>query len=311
TVPVRIIVVESESDAQQILKRLQTGADFASMAKEKSIDVTAQDGGFMGKVDPASLRNELRNAILGLAPGQISGIIRLPSSFAILQLLSSVPARSTSSSAPTSSSSGGSVPTQSMPLTARGSIRYLANVGGKGEADLAFRSYPKPDGWSQDLKALCQIRKDSLSSVIDLLKQNLTSTGPELTGHTPLDTIQTHYALANLYAYQGQMDKSVEQWESAYQMAKSDMPQVLPELEEVLGTAYLHKAEMDNDVYRKPGDRCIFPPRPEMRYEKTASSEKAVDYLLKYLQRQPDRLDVRWLLNIAYMTLGQYPEGVP
>src|SRR6185312_1157529 len=171
TVPVRIIVVESESDAQQILKRLQTGADFASMAKEKSIDVTAQDGGFMGKVDPASLRNELRNAILGLAPGQISGIIRLPSSFAILQLLSSVPvpARSTSSSAPTSSSSGGSVPTQSMPLTARGSIRYLANVGGKGEADLAFRSYPKPDGWSQDLKALCQIRKDSLSSVIDLL----------------------------------------------------------------------------------------------------------------------------------------------
>jgi tetratricopeptide (TPR) repeat protein len=313
TVPVRIIVVESESDAQQILKRLQTGADFASMAKEKSIDVTAQDGGFMGKVDPASLRNELRNAILGLAPGQISGIIRLPSSFAILQLLSSVPvpARSTSSSAPTSSSSGGSVPTQSMPLTARGSIRYLANVGGKGEADLAFRSYPKPDGWSQDLKALCQIRKDSLSSVIDLLKQNLTSTGPELTGHTPIDTIQTHYALANLYAYQGQMDKSVEQWESAYQMAKSDMPQVLPELEEVLGTAYLHKAEMDNDVYRKPGDRCIFPPRPEMRYEKTASSEKAVDYLLKYLQRQPDRLDVRWLLNIAYMTLGQYPEGVP
>lgn len=311
-VPVRIIVVESESDAQQILKRLQAGGDFAAIAKEKSIDVTAQDGGFMGAVDPASLRDELRDAIQALAPGQISGIIRLPSSFAILQVLSSAPStRSASNSSQPSSSSVGSVPTQSMPLTGRGSIRFFANVGGKGEADLAFRSYPKPEGWNQDLKELCQIRKDSLSSVIDLLNQNLTSTGPDVTGHTPLDIIQTRYALANLYAYQGQMDKSVEQWESAYQMAVNDMPQVLPELEEVLGTAYLHKAEMDNDVYRKPGDRCIFPPQPGMHYEKTAASEKAVDYLLKYLQGQPDRLDAKWLLNLAYMTLGKYPDGVP
>jgi tetratricopeptide (TPR) repeat protein len=313
-VPVRIIVVESESDAQQILKRLQAGGDFAAIAKQKSIDVTAQDGGFMGAVDPASLRSELRDAIQGLAPGQISGIIRLPSSFAILQSLSSTPvpaSRTAPNSPPASSSSGNSVPTQSMPLTARGSIRYLANVGGKGEADLAFRSYPKPEGWNQDLKALCQIRKESFSSVIDLLNQNLTSTGPDVTGHTPLDIIQTRYALANLYAYQGQMDKSVEQWESAYHMAVDNMPQVLPELEEVLGTAYLHKSEMDNDVYRNPGDRCIFPPRPGMHYEKTASSEKAVDYLLKYLQKKPDRLDVKWLLNLAYMTLGKYPDGVP
>lgn len=308
-VPVRIIVVESESDAQRILKRLQGGGDFAAIAKEKSTDVTAPDGGSMGIVDPASLRSELRNAINSLAPGQISGIIRLPSGYAILQVMSSVSVPA--SAASSSNASGSSVPTQSLPLTAKGSIRYLANVGGKGEADLAFRSYPKPDGWSQDLRALCQIRKDSFASVIDLLEKNLIAAGPDETGHTPLDIIQTRYALANLYAYQGQMDKSVEQWENAYHMASDQLPQALPELEEVLGTAYLHKSEMDNDVYRKPGDRCIFPPRPGMHYEKTASSEKAVDYLLKYLQQRPDRLDVKWLLNLAYMTMGKYPDGVP
>jgi tetratricopeptide (TPR) repeat protein len=330
-VPVRIIVVESETSAQQILKQLQSGADFAVIAKEKSIDVTAPEGGSMGMVDPASLRSELRDAIQSLAPGQISGVIQLPSSFAIVQVLSSaaasaqvpasaassssnVPGQSSSSlpsSTSSTSASSSSVPTQSLPLTARGSIRYLANVGGKGEADLAFRSYPKPEGWNQDLQALCKIRKDSMASVIDLLNQNLTSTDPDATNQTPLDVIQTRYALANLYAYLGQMDKSVDQWENAYQIAATNLPQALPELEEVLGTAYLHKSEMDNDVYRKPGDRCIFPPRAGMHYDKTESSEKAIEYLTKYLQQRPDRLDAKWVLNIAYMTLGKYPDGVP
>ena len=79
----------------------------------------------------------------------------------------------------------------------------------------------------------------------------------------------------------------------------------------MLGIAYLHKSEMENDVYRHPGDRCIFPPRPGMRYQKTGDSQKAIEYFLKYLERKPDALDVRWLLNLAYMTLGGYPGQVP
>ena len=85
----------------------------------------------------------------------------------------------------------------------------------------------------------------------------------------------------------------------------------MPELEEVLGIAYLHKSEMENDVYRHPGDRCIFPPRPGVCYQKTGDSRKSVEYFLKYLDRKPDALDVRWLLNLAYMTLGGYPGQVP
>jgi hypothetical protein len=84
-------------------------------------------------------------------------------------------------------------------------------------------------------------------------------------GQTPgsaLDRIEAHYGLANLYAYQGTMDKAVTQWESAYQIATTQLTGAMPELEEVLGVAYLHKSEMENDVYRHPGDRCIFPPRP-------------------------------------------------
>ena len=60
TVGLRIIVVASPTEAQQILERLRKVEHFAALAREKSVDATAADGGDMGQVDPASLRQELR-----------------------------------------------------------------------------------------------------------------------------------------------------------------------------------------------------------------------------------------------------------
>ncbi len=40
-------------------------------------------------------------------------------------------------------------------------------------------------------------------------------------------------------------------------------------------------------------------------------SKLAVEYFLKHLKSKPDDLEVKWQLNLAYMTLGEYPSGVP
>jgi len=301
-VELRIIVVDSSSSAGRVIQKLKNGEDFAALAKAISIDPTSSDGGYMGVVDPSTLRTELRDALRGIAPGQITGVVRLPSGYAILKVL--LP--SETASVQTTS------PARLLPSAATGTIRYAPNVGGKGEADLAFRDLAKPEGWSQDLGGMCQIRQRSLAAVTDHILKSLDPANPEGVAHGgPLDIIQMHYALANVYAYQGQMDKAIEQWQTAYEIASMQLPGAMPELEEVLGIAYLHKAEMDNDVYRHPGEQCIFPPRSSFRYSKPAASEKAVEYLSKYLQRKPDALDVKWLLNLAYMTLGQYPATVP
>ncbi len=114
-----------------------------------------------------------------------------------------------------------------------------------------------------------------------------------------------------LHAYQGEMAQAVAEWEIAYRIASSDVPRAMPLMEEVLGVGYLHKSEMDNDVYRHPGDRCIFPMRPDLHYAQTAASAKAIQYFTKYLERKPDDIEVKWLLNLAYMTLGKHPSGVP
>jgi tetratricopeptide (TPR) repeat protein len=298
----RIIVVDSSAKADRILQRLKSGEDFAALARELSIDPTSSDGGYMGAVHPSALRSELRDALRGVLPGQITAVARVPSGYAILKVVSHADTDSLQNPSPA----------RILPSASTGAIRYSPNVGGKGEADLAFRNFSKPDGWSQDLHALCQIRQQSMASVIEGVKQSLDPANPEgVSQHRPLDVIQMHYALANLYAYQGEMDQAIEQWQSAYQIATSQLTGAMPELEEVLGTAYLHKSEMDNDVYREPGDRCIFPPRSNQSYAKPAASEKAIEYLVKYLQRNPGALDVKWLLNLAYMTVGKYPAGVP
>jgi len=123
--------------------------------------------------------------------------------------------------------------------------------------------------------------------------------------------MQTYYALAQLYAYQGNMEPAIAETKEAYGLALSSVPSAIPQMEETLGILYLHSSEIENDIYRTPGERDLFPMRPGQGYQKTGDSEKAIEYLLKYLERKPDDMEVRWLLNLAYMTLEKYPASVP
>ena len=65
-IPVQLIIAGSLAEAQRILARLKDGGDFAALARQFSIDPTADAGGNLGKVAPDSLPPELRNALDGL-----------------------------------------------------------------------------------------------------------------------------------------------------------------------------------------------------------------------------------------------------
>ncbi len=69
TMDLGIIVTATMADAEAVLKQLNTGTDFSVLAKEKSIDATSSDGGYMGKLDPNQLRGELRDALRGHGAG--------------------------------------------------------------------------------------------------------------------------------------------------------------------------------------------------------------------------------------------------
>jgi tetratricopeptide (TPR) repeat protein len=302
----QVIVVDSPDKAHKILERLQQGEDFAAIAQKESIDPSASEGGYLGLIDLSTMRPELREALKSVQPGHLTDVIAVPSGYVILKVLSESP--------PPGQGMG---PGQSRdsPLAGKGAIRYPADVAGQVIADMLFQKFPKPENWGQDLAAICNARKQSLTQGIAKLEALFApDSQSRVAAMTAFDVIQSHYALAQLQAYQGNMDKAIEQWEAAYKIAASDLPAGVSQLTNVLGVAYFHKSEMENDVYLHPGTRCLFPPREPQSYRITADSEKAIEYFLKYLAQKPQRpdfLQVKWLLNLAYMTLGKYPAGVP
>ena len=298
SVPVRIIVVPTREEAVYILEQLGKGADFAAIARDKSIDSTAAEGGYMGKVDPALLRRELREVLQQLAPGQVSQVVAIPTGYAILKVV----AETEPGAALTAD------PNQYLPLAGRGSIRYSANIGGAPEADSALQAFPKIPGWEQDLRAICSARQRSLAGTVERLRAWLD---PASTSTPPADPAMLMFVLGQLEGYQGHMDGIIQPWEELYHSASADQPGAAEQAEEALGVVYLHKAEMENGIYTNPGDRCNFPPEPGVSYPKTASSERAIEYFKKYLVKRSDDLEVRFLLNVAYATLGKYPQGVP
>ena len=304
TVALRLVVVDSADEAARILKQLKTGADFAVVAKEKSTDATAIDGGFLGEVDPSTLRPELRDAIRGLHPGDLSSIVKLPSGYALLKVVS-----------PREVSRIETVDhARQAAVAASSSIHYAPDLDGQQEALAAMTDIPKPPGWDQDLQALCEIHTRAYDTGMERVNRLLDPADPEGLAHrdaTPYEWVQAWFVKGQLYAFVGNMPKAIAQWQAAYDYSKTNFPRMVPIMEEALGIGYLHQAEMENDIYRNPGERCILPLSPGFRYQHTASSEKAVQHFLKFLDETPGDLEGEWLLNVAEMTLGNYPGGVP
>jgi hypothetical protein len=76
------------------------------------------------------------------------------------------------------------------------------------------------------------------------------------------------------------------------------------------GVTALRIGENDNCVRCRGESACILPIAPAAVHTNPTGSRLAIGHFTEYLQRFPDDLGVRWLLNLAHMTLGQYPRQV-
>jgi tetratricopeptide (TPR) repeat protein len=86
-VGLRLIAVRTQAEAQDLLRQIQSGQSFESVAKAHSTDSSAKDGGFLGTFRLADLKADLQNIVTGLKPGQISPATAVGREFLILQRL--------------------------------------------------------------------------------------------------------------------------------------------------------------------------------------------------------------------------------
>jgi tetratricopeptide (TPR) repeat protein len=81
----RIITVPTEAKAVELRARVLAGESFETLAREHSTSPSAPAGGFMGTFAPSDLRQDLRTALSGLAPGEVSPVFRMDKDFVLLQ----------------------------------------------------------------------------------------------------------------------------------------------------------------------------------------------------------------------------------
>ncbi len=84
-----------------------------------------------------------------------------------------------------------------------------------------------------------------------------------------------------------------------------------PTVQKLLAMAYLRLGERNNCVGNHMSGSCIFPIKGDGVYSDPYATQKAIKTYEDMLHQTPKNLEARWLLNIAYMTLGTYPAGVP
>ena len=78
-----------------------------------------------------------------------------------------------------------------------------------------------------------------------------------------------------------------------------------------MAIAYMRLGERSNCMLNHNGSSCIFPIKGQGVHQIQTGSKKAIETYKTILENHPNDLESRWLLNIAYMTLGGYPKDVP
>ena len=78
----------------------------------------------------------------------------------------------------------------------------------------------------------------------------------------------------------------------------------------IQGVTSLRAGENENCILCRGESSCILPITPGGVHLNQSGSRGAVKHFSEYLERFPDDLAVRWLLNLAHMTLGEHPQKV-
>ena len=75
--------------------------------------------------------------------------------------------------------------------------------------------------------------------------------------------------------------------------------------------AYMRLGERANCMLNHNGSSCVFPIMSTGVHQLKTGSQQAIETLQEVLKDNARDMQSKWLLNIAYMTLGSYPAQVP
>ena len=168
-----------------------------------------------------------------------------------------------------------------------------------------------------DLAALCEGRKEAVRRARQAGESELRGLIPGDDPFTAERKAGFERYLGSVASFTGDADLAVAHFRAGRDALARALPDA-PELRErflalelALGAGHMRQGENNNCLVMGNADRCLFPIRPGGRHMHPEAASEAAASFERYLQLEPDDLGVRWLLNLAHMLAGTYPDGVP
>lgn len=131
----------------------------------------------------------------------------------------------------------------------------------------------------------------------------------------PLDRLEllNQYGVELLNA--GLTEDALKQFKSWESLAKKEAPELFKSNHHLLkhyqALCFLRLGEQENCIEDHTAESCLLPIGEGGVHRFPRGSEGAIKILEDILEEHPEDMSSRWLLNIAYMTLGKFPDEVP
>jgi hypothetical protein len=193
----------------------------------------------------------------------------------------------------------------------------------QGAADGAGLSDPRQASHERMLRILAEVAEEAYRTnpifglqQVERLRARRATTDD---GTPREELLQLFPALAMQELFLGNDAEAVELLERtralALELPPERRPRGMARLTYNLAVACLRLGESRNCVARHTSQSCILPIQGEGVHVDQEGSRRAIVYLGEVLAEKDigddTRLGARWLLNLAYMTLGEWPDGVP
>ncbi|MEO1085847.1 MAG: FG-GAP-like repeat-containing protein, partial [Acidobacteriota bacterium] len=165
---------------------------------------------------------------------------------------------------------------------------------------------------AEDLAAICRSKTELARSGVDRARAAVDALP---TGAAPPQVLGAYADLISALSFQGEMAAAID----AVHALAGRLPERAPDgstshretMHRVLGILELRRGEVENCLRHHHREMCVFPLSENARHVEDDGAKKAFSHFVKFLELRPDDLEGRWLLNIAAMTLGSHPDGVP
>jgi hypothetical protein len=189
---------------------------------------------------------------------------------------------------------------------AKGYSRRMMELDISGLATLG----PMLPKWKPEasLKEISDIWKGAGYRAIEKIGRQLESTA--LSDDQRIMQMLTKSALWN---YEGEAEKSYQVLEELRSFVGHDEQLAKKMLATVIfhqGVSAMRQGENQNCIMCRGDSSCIIPISPTAIHSNPSGSRLAIKHFTEYLDQFPDDLEASWLLNVAHMTLGEYPDRV-